>query len=50
VIKVAGGNGTGTELILRGLDILKERGAEIVLVYGDPDYYMRTGFRAGHNP
>jgi len=24
-------------------------GAEIVLVYGDPDYYIRTGFKSGHN-
>jgi len=41
--------GTGTQLINKGLEILKERGAEIVLVYGDPDYYTRTGFTAGHN-
>ena len=40
--------GIGTQLINRGLEILKERGAEIVLVYGDPKYYMRTGFKAGH--
>ena len=42
-------NGTGTLLINAGLEILKERGAELVLVYGDPNYYMRTGFNAGHN-
>ena len=42
-------NGTGTLLINKGLETLKERGAELVLVYGDPDYYMRTGFKAGHN-
>lgn len=41
--------GIGTRLINRGLEILKERGAAIVLVYGDPNYYRRTGFRAGHN-
>ena len=40
--------GIGTLLINKGLEILKERGAEIVLVYGDPNYYMRTGFKAGH--
>lgn len=40
--------GTGTLLINKGLETLKERGAEIVLVYGDPNYYMRTGFKAGH--
>jgi len=42
-------SGIGTQLINKGLETLKERGAEIVLVYGDPDYYMRTGFRSGHN-
>jgi predicted N-acetyltransferase YhbS len=41
--------GIGTLLINKGLETLKERGAEIVLVYGDPNYYMRTGFKAGHN-
>ena len=41
--------GIGTLLINKGLETLKERGAELVLVYGDPDYYMRTGFKAGHN-
>jgi putative acetyltransferase len=49
VARVAHGNGIGTLLINKGLEILKERGAEIVLVYGDPDYYIRTGFKAGHN-
>jgi predicted N-acetyltransferase YhbS len=42
-------SGIGTLLINKGLETLKERGAEIVLVYGDPNYYMRTGFRSGHN-
>ena len=41
--------GVGTLLINKGLETLKERGAEIVLVYGDPGYYNRTGFKAGHN-
>lgn len=41
--------GVGTLLINKGLETLKECGAEIVLVYGDPNYYMRTGFKAGHN-
>jgi len=41
--------GIGTQLINKGLETLKERGAEIVLVYGDPNSYMRTGFMAGHN-
>jgi predicted N-acetyltransferase YhbS len=49
VTKLVQGNGIGTLLINKGLETLKERGAEIVLVYGDPNYYMRTGFKAGHN-
>jgi len=40
--------GIGTQLINKGLETLKQRGAEIVLVYGDPNYYLRTGFKAGH--
>ncbi|WDE06693.1 N-acetyltransferase [Thalassomonas viridans] len=43
------GSGIGTALINRGLDILKARNAEFVLVLGDPGYYSRTGFVAGHN-
>ena len=49
VVKDNQGKGIGTLLINKGLETLKERGAEIVLVYGDPNYYMRTGFKAGHN-
>lgn len=41
--------GIGTLLINEGLETLKEHGAEIVLAYGDPKYYMRTGFKADHN-
>jgi len=42
-------NGLGTLLINKGIDTLKARGADIVLVYGDPNYYKRTGFTSGHN-
>jgi len=49
VIKDNQGKGIGTKLIYRGIDTLKKRGAEIVLVLGDPNYYTRTGFKAGHN-
>ncbi len=41
--------GIGTQLIEKGLSTLRQRGARIVLVYGDPNYYKRTGFKAGHN-
>ena len=49
VTKAAQKSGIGTQLINKGPETLKERGAEIVLVYGDPNYYMRTGFKADHN-
>jgi predicted N-acetyltransferase YhbS len=41
-------SGIGTQLITHGLEMLRERGATVVLVYGDPHYYKRTGFVAGH--
>ena len=40
--------GLGTQLITRGLDELKSRGADVVFVLGDPNYYSRTGFATGH--
>ena len=43
------GKGTGTKLVKQGLEMLKARGVEIVLVLGDPGYYTRTGFSAGHH-
>ncbi|MDJ0926836.1 MAG: N-acetyltransferase [Gammaproteobacteria bacterium] len=43
------GQGLGTKLIKLGLETLKARGAAIVLVLGDPNYYSRTGFQAGHS-
>jgi putative acetyltransferase len=49
VTRLAQGKGIGTLLINKGLETLKQRGTEIVLVYGDPNYYIRTGFKAGHN-
>lgn len=48
VAKEFHGCGIGTQLINQGLQALRERGAEIVLVLGDPNYYSRTGFKAGH--
>ena len=42
------GTGVGTALITRGLQILEQRDAGFVLVLGDPNYYSRTGFKAGH--
>lgn len=36
--------GAGTQLISRGLELLRERGAKLVFVLGHPDYYPRHGF------
>ncbi len=41
-------SGVGAALINHGLSTLKEWDAEFVLVLGDPNYYSRTGFKAGH--
>ena len=38
--------GIGSNLIKSGLDMLTENGVGAVLVYGDPDYYGRFGFKA----
>jgi predicted N-acetyltransferase YhbS len=40
--------GVGQKLIEHGLRALEERGTDIVLVLGDPGYYARAGFVAGH--
>jgi predicted N-acetyltransferase YhbS len=42
------GKGVGSGLIRNGLETLESRGAGFVLVLGDPDYYRRSGFGAGH--
>lgn len=42
-------SGVGGALIKHGLDILERRGAEIVLVLGDPNYYCRSGFSPDHH-
>lgn len=36
--------GIGERLIRHGLDLLRERGEQIVIVLGHPDYYPRFGF------
>lgn len=36
--------GIGTQLVKRGLDILRERGCPFVVVVGHPEYYPRFGF------
>jgi len=37
--------GIGSILIKSGIDMLTKDGADILLVYGDPDYYGRFGFK-----
>ncbi len=36
--------GIGSQLVRRGLDILRERGCPFVVVLGHPEYYPRFGF------
>ncbi len=36
--------GIGQKLISFGLNALKENGVELALTYGDPRYYIKTGF------
>lgn len=38
------GEGIGQRIITHGLDILRDRGVDVVLTYGDPDYYRHVGF------
>ena len=42
------GEGIGTALIERGLDLLRDRGAAGCVVLGNPAYYARFGF--AHDP
>lgn len=37
--------GWGQALIRHGLELLASRGVDIVVTYGDPAYYAKTGFR-----
>jgi putative acetyltransferase len=37
--------GVGSRLINTGIDMLTKDGAGVLLVYGDPDYYGRFGFK-----
>ncbi|WP_108651139.1 GNAT family N-acetyltransferase [Dongshaea marina] len=41
--------GIGGQLIQQGLQRLKERDADIVIVLGDPNYYGRFGFGGSHH-
>ena len=42
------GRGIGTALVQAGLERLRADGVSAVLVLGDPAYYGRFGFAAGH--
>src|SRR6056300_348074 len=43
--------GVGSNLIKSGIDMLTKDGADVLLVYGDPAYYGRFGFKEeiGHS-
>lgn len=38
-------NGIGQMLIAHGIENLRQKGADFVVTYGDPNYYSKTGFR-----
>ena len=40
------GRGVGTQLVEYGMARLRRDGVNVLLVYGDPSYYGRFGFRA----
>lgn len=40
--------GVGSALVRHGLATLRSQGVGLVLVYGNPTYYSRFGFAAGH--
>jgi predicted N-acetyltransferase YhbS len=39
------GEGVGQRLIHYGIKELKERGIRILVTYGDPSFYSKTGFK-----
>jgi putative acetyltransferase len=41
--------GLGSELVRHGLGTLLEEGMDLVLVYGNPNYYSRFGFTSNHH-
>ncbi|MEZ5894084.1 MAG: N-acetyltransferase [Parvularculaceae bacterium] len=45
------GHGVGKALAMKGLDLCRRRGAALVVVLGEPEYYGRFGFKpaSDHN-
>lgn len=41
-------SGIGSALVETGLDICKTRGASLIVVLGEPEYYSRFGFKPGN--
>lgn len=37
-------SGVGTALLTHGLNALRDRGVDIAVTYGDPNYYKRVGY------
>ena len=38
------GMGVGQALLRYGIDILRQRGTDVAVTYGDPNYYSKVGF------
>lgn len=39
-------SGVGSQLIKKGIEVIKEKGAEGCVLLGEPEYYERFGFKA----
>lgn len=39
------GEGIGQSLILHGLETLRSEGIDVVITYGDPNFYSKVGFK-----
>lgn len=39
------GRGVGQRLLTHGLRALRARGVDVAVTYGDPDYYVKVGFK-----
>lgn len=39
------GKGIGQELIKKGIDILESEGVDLIMTYGDPAFYAKSGFQ-----
>jgi putative acetyltransferase len=39
------GQGIGQTLLRQGLNVMRDTGTDVVMTYGDPDFYQKVGFQ-----